>query len=40
MAGEAGLATALRRHLTRDHGIPKPDITFHGYWRQGRPSPG
>lgn len=40
VAGEAGLATGLRRHLVHDRGVPKPDITFFGYWRHGRPSPG
>ncbi|AGP52508.1 siderophore-interacting protein [Streptomyces rapamycinicus] len=40
VAGEAGLATGLRRHLVRDRGVPKPDIAFFGYWRHGRSSPG
>lgn len=40
VAGEAGLATGLRRHLVRDRGVPKRDIAFFGYWRHGRSSPG
>ncbi|RNF87165.1 siderophore-interacting protein [Streptomyces botrytidirepellens] len=40
VAGEATLATGLRRHLVRDRGVPKPDIAFQGYWRHGRSSPG
>ncbi|MFK0115360.1 siderophore-interacting protein [Streptomyces sp. NPDC090994] len=39
-AGESRLATGVRRHLVRDRAVPKSDIAFHGYWRQGRPSPG
>ncbi|MGW7520200.1 siderophore-interacting protein [Streptomyces sp. NPDC054796] len=39
-AGEAGLPTGLRRHLVNDRGVPKSDITFIGYWRHGRSSPG
>ncbi|MFJ8747938.1 siderophore-interacting protein [Streptomyces sp. NPDC102441] len=39
-AGESGLVTGVRRHLVRDRGVPKPDIAFHGYWRNGRSSPG
>ncbi|MDJ1134563.1 siderophore-interacting protein [Streptomyces iconiensis] len=40
VAGESGLATGLRRHLVRERGVPKADISFFGYWRQGRSSPG
>ncbi|MFI5590378.1 siderophore-interacting protein [Amycolatopsis sp. NPDC051758] len=40
VAGEAALATGVRRHLVRDRGWPKPDIAFLGYWRHGRSSPG
>ncbi|MEU4905303.1 siderophore-interacting protein [Streptomyces sp. NPDC022067] len=40
VAGEAGLATGLRRHLVHDRAVPKPDIAFFGYWRHGRSSPG
>ncbi|GAA2478442.1 siderophore-interacting protein [Winogradskya humida] len=39
-AGEAKLATGVRRHLVADRGIPKSDIAFMGYWRHGRSSPG
>ncbi|MEC3891800.1 MULTISPECIES: siderophore-interacting protein [Nocardiopsis] len=35
VAGENGLPTGLRRALVREHGVPKSDITFLGYWRQG-----
>nr|WP_308204123.1 SIP domain-containing protein [Goodfellowiella coeruleoviolacea] len=40
VAGEAKLATGLRRHLVNDRGVPKSDIAFFGYWRHGRSSPG
>ncbi|RZQ65960.1 siderophore-interacting protein [Amycolatopsis suaedae] len=40
VAGESRLATGLRRHLTGEHGVPKSDIAFFGYWRHGRASPG
>jgi len=40
VAGESRLATGLRRHLTGERGVPKSDIAFFGYWRQGRSSPG
>ncbi|MEU5702828.1 siderophore-interacting protein [Streptomyces aurantiacus] len=39
-AGESRLATAVRRHLVNDRGVPKRDISFVGYWRLGRSSPG
>ncbi|MFD7814619.1 siderophore-interacting protein [Streptomyces sp. NPDC059785] len=39
-AGESGLATGVRRHLVRDRGVPKRDIAFFGYWRNGRSAPG
>ncbi len=39
VAGESGLATGLRRQLV-GRGIPKPGITFWGYWRHGRASLG
>ncbi|WP_072690652.1 siderophore-interacting protein [Rhodococcus marinonascens] len=38
VAGESGLATALRRHLVSDRGVPKSDIAFTGYWRHGHAS--
>lgn len=34
--GEAALATGARRHLVRERGIPKADVTFCGYWRLSR----
>lgn len=40
IAGESRLATAARRHLVNDRGTPKRDISFVGYWRLGRSSPG
>jgi NADPH-dependent ferric siderophore reductase len=40
VAGESGLATGLRRHLVQDRKFPKSDITFFGYWRHGKASPG
>lgn len=39
-AGEAKLPTGLRRYLVQEHGVPKSDIAFCGYWRHGRSSPG
>ncbi|PRZ05106.1 NADPH-dependent ferric siderophore reductase [Isoptericola sp. CG 20/1183] len=38
-AGEAGLATGVRRHLVAA-GMPKAHITFLGYWRHGKPAAG
>lgn len=40
VAGESALATGLRRHLVQDRRVPKSDITFLGYWRHGKTSPG
>ncbi|MFF5082869.1 siderophore-interacting protein [Actinoplanes sp. NPDC000266] len=40
VAGEAALPTGLRRHLVNDRGVPRSDINFIGYWRQGRSAPG
>ncbi|MFJ8858981.1 siderophore-interacting protein [Streptomyces sp. NPDC102451] len=39
-AGESRLATGVRRHLVDDRGVPKRDISFFGYWRLGRSTPG
>ena len=33
VAGEAGMTTAVRRHLVRDRGFDKGAVTFCGYWR-------
>jgi NADPH-dependent ferric siderophore reductase len=40
IAGESRLATTVRRHLVNDRGVTRQDISFHGYWRLGRSSPG
>lgn len=37
LAGEAGVITALRRHLVKDLGISRRRVSFMGYWRHGRP---
>ncbi|OOC53548.1 MULTISPECIES: siderophore-interacting protein [Nocardiopsis] len=36
VAGENALPTELRRTLVREHGVPKEDVSFIGYWRHGR----
>lgn len=36
IAGEAGVVMSIRRHLVGERGYAKSDITFMGYWRQGR----
>lgn len=36
LAGEAGVITALRRHLVREVGIDRKRVAFMGYWKQGR----
>lgn len=38
-AGEAALATGVRRHLVAA-GVPKAHITFLGYWRHGKAAAG
>jgi NADPH-dependent ferric siderophore reductase len=40
VAGESRLATTVRRHLVDERGVSKRDISFFGYWRLGRSSPG
>jgi NADPH-dependent ferric siderophore reductase len=40
VAGESRLPTGVRRHLVNDRAVPKADIAFVGYWRQGRSAPG
>ncbi len=40
VAGESRLPTGLRRHLVEERGVAKSDITFVGYWREGRAAPG
>ncbi|WP_052462660.1 siderophore-interacting protein [Nigerium massiliense] len=32
--GESGLATGVRRHLVRDRGWGRGDVTFCGYWKR------
>ncbi|UFU07356.1 siderophore-interacting protein [Ruania halotolerans] len=34
--GESAVATGARRHLVRERGIPKQNVTFAGYWKVGR----
>lgn len=38
LAGEAGVITALRRQLVREHGMSRRQVSFMGYWKHGRPS--
>lgn len=37
LAGEAGVITGLRRHLVKDMGLSRKQVSFMGYWRRGRP---
>jgi NADPH-dependent ferric siderophore reductase len=32
-AGESALATAARRHLVNERGVPRSNVTFCGYWK-------
>lgn len=36
IAGEAAVVRNLRRSLVQRHGIPREQVAFMGYWRQGR----
>ena len=36
VAGENALPTELRRHLVRERGVAKGDISFMGYWKHGQ----
>lgn len=36
LAGEAGVITSLRRHLVKDLGMDRRQVSFMGYWRAGR----
>ncbi|MFF0224288.1 siderophore-interacting protein [Streptomyces sp. NPDC004629] len=36
VAGEAALATGVRRHLVGERGVSRSDISFRGYRRHGR----
>jgi NADPH-dependent ferric siderophore reductase len=40
LAGEAGVVTALRRHLIREAGFDRRSVAFMGYWREGRAAAG
>lgn len=35
IAGESGVVTTLRRHLVKDLGIARTQVSFMGYWRRG-----
>jgi len=35
IAGESGMVTTLRRHLVNDLGLPRNQVAFMGYWREG-----
>ena len=37
LAGEAGVIKTLRRHLVSELGLNRKQVSFMGYWRQGRP---
>ncbi|MEV0867890.1 SIP domain-containing protein [Brachybacterium paraconglomeratum] len=36
LAGEAGVITTLRRHLVKELGVDRKQVSFMGYWRKGR----
>jgi NADPH-dependent ferric siderophore reductase len=40
VAGESGLVTAARRHLVNERSVPRGQISFVGYWKDGRASAG
>lgn len=35
IAGESGVVTALRRFLVKEHAMPRNQVAFMGYWKQG-----
>lgn len=37
LAGEAGTITGLRRQLVKDVELSRKQVSFMGYWKQGRP---
>ena len=37
LAGEAATIKGLRRHLVTELGIDRRQVSFMGYWREGRP---
>ncbi|GAB3848052.1 siderophore-interacting protein [Nesterenkonia populi] len=36
LAGEAGVITRLRRHLVKEIGLSRKQVSFMGYWKTGR----
>lgn len=38
LAGEAGVITSLRRRLVKEVGMSRKQVSFMGYWKQGRAS--
>jgi NADPH-dependent ferric siderophore reductase len=36
IAGEAWVATSIRRYLVNERGVDRDDIVFSGYWRYGQ----
>ncbi|ALG11837.1 siderophore-interacting protein [Kibdelosporangium phytohabitans] len=40
VAGESALVTGVRRYLVQEVSVPRSTVTFIGYWRYGRASPG
>ena len=36
LAGESGVITGLRRHLVKEVGLSRKQVSFMGYWRRGR----
>ncbi|GAA3596962.1 siderophore-interacting protein [Kribbella ginsengisoli] len=37
VAGESAMIKQIRRHLVNTVGLPKPAISFQGYWKRGEP---
>lgn len=37
VCGESKLTTSIRRHLVRERGMQRKQVTFCGYWRSGEP---
>ena len=35
VAGESSMIKQVRRHLVNAVGMPKPAISFQGYWKRG-----
>ncbi|GAA4841402.1 siderophore-interacting protein [Garicola koreensis] len=38
LAGESAVITGLRRHLVKEVGLSRKQVSFMGYWRRGRAS--